>query len=159
MRLFVDMDGVLAVFHKDKSLEEIMTPGYFENLEPMLNMIAALKIICDKYGDDVCVLSSSFDESREEKKIWCKKFLPFIKEEQVSFVRYGTPKNDFIYPEKDDFLLDDFTKNLLEWRGTGIKFLNGINHTHRTWKGYVVNGESDPITLANAIIGIIENAA
>lgn len=32
-RIYIDMDGVLAVFNPDKSLEEVAMPGYFrENL-------------------------------------------------------------------------------------------------------------------------------
>ena len=49
-RLFIDMDGVLAVFDPDKSLEEVAMPGYFRNLAPMSNVVAAVKAIINNYG-------------------------------------------------------------------------------------------------------------
>lgn len=35
-RLFVDMDGVLAKFDPDASIEELNEPGYFEDLETFM---------------------------------------------------------------------------------------------------------------------------
>jgi hypothetical protein len=41
---------------------------------------------------------------------------------------------------ENHLLLDDYTKNLIDWDppGRGLKLLNGINHTHRSWAGDTV---------------------
>ena len=45
----------------------------------------------------------------------------------------------------NDYLIDDYTKNLIDWKqsgGTGIKFLNGINHTNKTWQGLLLTNDN-----------------
>ena len=40
--------------------------------------------------------------------------------------------------DEDDILLDDYSKNLIEWveaGGTAIKVRNNINCSGKTWKG------------------------
>ena len=62
-RIFIDMDGVLAVFDPDKSLEEVAMPGYFRNLAPMQNVVAAVKNIIINYSEDYEVYSLSSNTS------------------------------------------------------------------------------------------------
>ena len=161
-RIFVDMDGVLAVFHPEKSIEEIAEPGYFLSLEAQENVVNAIKILIKKTSatHSICILSSVLnDTAREEKIYWLDKYLPEIISDNRIFVPYGMSKADFIrdYTESistDDILLDDFTKNLLDWHGVGIKLLNSINNTNKTWKGFVVNGLADSETIATNLIGL-----
>ena len=43
-------------------------------------------------------------------------------------------------------MIDDHTKNLLDWKGaggTGIKFLNGINHIKGVWQGLLLREDEN----------------
>lgn len=157
-RVFIDMDGTIAEWKKDASIEEVTTPGYFKALTPLWNMINAIKIAKEKCPDvEFLILSSLFPEHRyeEEKDYWLDTFCRnlFDKDHRI-YVTYGNSKSS-IGVEEDDILLDDFTKNLLDWSGIGIKVLNGINNTNKTWTGYMVDINQDPEIIANTIIGII----
>ncbi|MEG1993586.1 MAG: hypothetical protein RR048_01615, partial [Oscillospiraceae bacterium] len=58
-RLFFDMDGTLAKFNPTATLEELLEKGYFENLEPMENVISAVKSILNNTRNiEVYILSS-----------------------------------------------------------------------------------------------------
>ena len=157
-RLFFDMDGVLATFHPEKSIEEISEPGYFENLEPMQCVVNAVKELCKM--NDIYILSSILnDECAVEKRKWLNKFLPCINSERMLFVPYGTDKSDYVREITgeiitDDILVDDFTYNLVKWHGVGIKLLNKINNTNRTWTGFIVNGNADSNIIYYSISGI-----
>lgn len=157
-RLFIDMDGVLAVFDPDKSLEEVAMPGYFRNLAPMSNVVAAVKAIITNYGSEyeVYSLSSTLHEDAiQDKCFWLDKQLPELPKENRIFVPYGKVKKDYITELHDsDILIDDFSKNLREWHGVAIKLMNGINGTKGTWCGYSVNGKATPDVIRNTIIGI-----
>ena len=64
---------------------------------------------------------------------------------------YGVPKLDYIILREDttNILIDDFSKNLHEWEkgknNIGIKYYNGINGNHGTWKGNSINPELNPL--------------
>lgn len=157
-RIFIDMDGVLAVFDPGKSLEEVAMPGYFKNLAPMQNVVAAVKNIILNYSEDYEVYSLSstlHEEAIRDKCFWLDKELPELPQENRIFVPYGKMKKDYISELQDsDILLDDFSKNLREWHGVAIKLMNGINGTKGTWCGYSVNGKATPDVIRNTIIGI-----
>ena len=157
-RLFIDMDGVLAVFDPDKSLEEVAMPGYFRNLAPMSNVVAAVKAIITNYGSEYEVYSLSstlHQDAIQDKCFWLDKQLPELPKENRIFVPYGKVKKDYITELHDsDILIDDFSKNLREWHGVAIKLMNGINGTKGTWCGYSVNGKATPDVIRNTIIGI-----
>lgn len=157
-RMYIDMDGVLAVFNPEKSLEEVAMPGYFRNLEPMKNVVAAIRYIIVEYSEEyeVYALSSTLhEEAVLDKSFWLDQELPEIPKENRIFVPYGRVKNDYLVELNDsDILLDDFSKNLREWHGVAIKLLNGINGTKGTWCGYSVNGKATPDVIRNTIIGI-----
>ncbi len=155
-RIYVDMDGVLATWNSDKSLEEVAMPGYFRDLTPMRNVVDAIKRIIHSKQYEVYILSSVLhDIAIRDKNYWLDTYLPEIPLINRIFVPYGQIKADYIGNlDYRDILVDDFSKNLKEWHGVGIKLLNGINGTKGTWNGYVVNGNSNPTCIMNTIMGI-----
>ena len=168
-RLFVDIDGVLAKFHPEKSLEEVATKGYSLNLEPQIEVVRSIKNLADEEQDEeleleVFILGAVLnDDCQNDKDMWLDGYLSEIDKDHRIYVPYGIQKEVWlrsigIEPIESDILLDDFTKNLNTWHGVGVKLLNGINGTHGTWRGLVVNGKSDEITITKALLGIIKVA-
>lgn len=163
--LFVDMDGTLSYFEKEASLEEITTKGYFRGRDPIRNVVSAIRYFAAVNPDKVCILSSVFqdDHSINEKKEWLEEYLPEIS--LSIFVPYGQSKAEFVEGifgrsiTHRDFLLDDFSKNLHEWTGTGIKLYNDINGTKGTWTGYSVHYNCSPEIIVNTLTGIMSVAA
>lgn len=163
--IFVDMDGTLNYFEKNSSLEEITSKGYFRSRNPIMTVVSAIRYLATKNPDNVCILSSVFqdDHSISEKNEWINLYLPEIR--KAIFVPYGTSKAAFIEEmlgrelTEQDFLLDDFSKNLHEWTGTGIKLYNDINGTKGTWKGYSVHYNCSPEVIVNTITGIMSVVA
>lgn len=162
-RLFVDMDGTLAVFTPVDELETLYEKGYFLNLKPHENVVAAIKEIITKHPEvEVNILSAYLSDSKyalEEKNKWLDKYLPEIDSKHRVFVPCGTDKKEGIPNgvSKDDFLLDDYTKNLNDWQppARGIKLLNGINHTRGTWTYDRIRHDRGASDLANGIVSIV----
>lgn len=165
-RLFVDIDGVLAKFNPDKSLEEVATKGYSYGLEPQIEVVRAIKNLADEETEECEVYTLGAyinDDCLEDKDMWLDEKLPEVDSLHRIFVPYGVQKEVWLMKlgfelSDSDILLDDFTKNLNTWHGVGVKLLNGINNTHGTWRGLVVNGKSDEITITKALLGIIKVA-
>jgi 5'(3')-deoxyribonucleotidase len=159
-RVFVDMDGVLATFHPEKSIEEIAVPGYFVDLEPMKEVVEAINKLISSKQQDVYILSAYLNKAAAQEKIaWLSKYLPAMESHKILLVPYGTDKSEFIKNEtqsrrKSDILIDDFTFNLNTWHGTGVKLINKINNTKRSWTGFIVNGNADAQTIYASIKGI-----
>lgn len=164
-RLFVDMDGTLAVFKKIDELETLYQKGYFLNLKQNENVVAAVRqIINSRIDIEVYILSAYLSDSKyalEEKNAWLDRYLPEIDHKHRIFPPCGVNKREYvkggITPE--DYLLDDYTKNLREWDppGSAIKLLNGINHTKGTWQGEKIHYTTDSQSMAKMIIQIMSN--
>ena len=47
-----------------------------------------------------------------------------------------------------DILIDDYNANLRDWetQAVSIKFLNGVNNRHGSWKGRTAGGSAGSIT-------------
>lgn len=141
VNVFVDMDGVLAVY--DKNVVELMySPEFFLNrpvIKPMVEIVHQLM----KEDYNVYILTSVIDSDYciLEKAIWLDKNLPEINEENRIYVPYGTVKSNYAQQKVDtsnavNVLIDDYTENLSKWALSGalpIKVLNGINGTNGTW--------------------------
>lgn len=162
-RLFVDMDGTLAEFKTVDTLETLYEKNYFINLKPNENVLGAIKQLIADNDFDVYILSAYLTDSRyalEEKNAWLDKYLPELPQEKRLFVPCGTDKSvavpGLIRP--DDYLLDDYTKNLSEWEppARGIKLINGINHTNGTWQGDKIQFTHAPEELSSMISDVMK---
>lgn len=147
MRFFIDMDGTLAKWN-NVEFEQLFEEGYYRNLEPNEDILSDVNKLIEQ-GEDVYILSCVLPESKyalEEKKEWLKQYVPNLPEDKYIFVPYGENKADYLKEHyspitNKDYLIDDYTKNLVEWKeygGIGVKYLNGINHTKGTWNGLMI---------------------
>lgn len=151
-RYFIDMDGTLAKWNRVDYFERLYEEGYYKNLLPMNNVVEAVRKLIDE-GEDVYSLSAYLTDSKyalDEKNEWLNEHLPEIDHKHRIFVPYGADKSQFIENgiNENDYLLDDYTQNLLQWEqsnGTGVKLLNDINHTKGTWQGLFVYHDSSLI--------------
>lgn len=86
--LFVDMDGTIAeyrLYPKDFITTE--TRGLFLESKPLNKVISVLEKLNKIENLDIYILSLSRSKIIvEEKKIWLKKYLPFIKDENIIIV-------------------------------------------------------------------------
>lgn len=166
VRLFVDMDGTLAMWHPTKKLEELYEEGYFKNLEPYEEVVEAIRqIYTFEPNVEVFILSAYLSDSSyalKEKNEWLDRYLPEIDKDHRCFCHCGTDKSAAV-PEgikETDVLLDDYTVNLKDWcpPGVGIKLLNGINDTHKSWQGERISRLQPPTEIARAIMDNIDIA-
>lgn len=164
-RLFVDMDGTLAVFKPVDEMETLYEEGYFLNLTPQENVVEAIREIVAKHPEiEVNILSAYLTDSKyalQEKNKWLDNYLPEIDKDHRIFVPCGTDKKEGIRNgiRSNDFLLDDYTKNLNEWQppARGIKLLNGINHTRGSWPHDRLRHDRESQTLASCIVSIMRD--
>ncbi|MBR3517842.1 MAG: hypothetical protein IKO10_16190 [Lachnospiraceae bacterium] len=178
-RIFFDMDGTLAewrnitlTIESDEDRYKVMqilneillTPGYFSTLEPHQNMLDAMEILNDKY--EVYILSCAIPKDGDpspaaEKTEWLGQHAPYLKPEQIVFVPDGQDKSRFIPGgiRETDFLVDDYTKNLIDFDaagGCGIKAMNFVNGTKGRWNGSAISITSDPKDIADSVEMILK---
>lgn len=163
-RVFLDMDGVLATFHTDKTMEEVFSDGYFKNLEPIPEGVALANRLALRDDIEVCILSkSNYSRSQDaiqEKIDWLQKHCSNIKPSNYYFVPLNSDKRDFIpnLSEKD-ILIDDYVFNFYQrteeseqdiengypatlkeedslWKGKKILFLNDITRKKPSYNSY-----------------------
>lgn len=162
-RLFVDLDGTLYQFVPGTPFEDLLRGHYFANLTPQQNVIDAVRKICQTRSDiEVNTLGSY--PSDTEAPLWDKnerlnRDLPEINWEKRIFLPLRYTK-DYAFDKltKNDYLLDDYTKNLKEWEahgGTGIKLLTDINHTRETWNGNSVRFDAPGEEIMKDLLRIV----
>ena len=183
INLFVDMDGTTAMFYENANcLEAMLAPGFFSNLRPYANVVEALKILarynsgeavkCVSGRKGVSLFSLSvppegnYWQAQTEKTDWNLRHLPGVFEDML-FPHVQNKKSEFVELrngrklQATDFLLDDYNKNLGEWRaagGTAIKLVNDINDTGKfgmLWDGPRVRYDWPPERIAEAIATIL----
>lgn len=146
-RLYVDMDGTLAIWQEIEYFERLYEEGYYRNLLPQMPVVQSVRELMKENNYEVYILSAYLTDSPyalEEKQAWVDMYLPQIAKENRIFIPYGQDKSAYIEGgvKESDYLLDDYTKNLIDFDrsgGNAIKLLNGINHTRGTWKGASVS--------------------
>ena len=149
-RVFFDMDGVLAEYQQTE-LEELYKKDYFRNLKPIKESVEALKLLAQNPGFEVFTLSAYLGDSAyalEEKKDWLQRHLGGTNISSI-FLPCGEDKSSAVPGgiRPTDILIDDYNVNLREWEkhAVAIKFLNGMNHKHGSWKGLTAGRNSEEI--------------
>ena len=157
IKIYIDMDGCIAKWNMDASIEDTFEPGYFAALEPDERLIDAVKMLSEEY--DVSILSAVYQDnhSMDDKITWLDK--NGLGHLQRIFVPYGQPKQKYIDQEFTSILIDDYSKNLEEWilakNCYGIKYLNGINATKGMWNGFMISSRMNPNAMCTTIKGIV----
>ena len=146
MKIFLDLDGTLARFNVRNALERFATEkGFFANLKAYKNIEDINEMA--KCGN-VYIISASPNEQADIDKIaWVSHYLPNINLLTNVFIcRCGENKADYLKAKgidiKNTCLLDDYTKNLVEWEsagGVGIKRLTSVaDNSTGKWKGLAI---------------------
>ena len=146
-KIFLDMDGTLARFNVRNALERFENEkGFFANLLAYKGIENINEMV--KNGNIYIISASPNMYADMDKKIWLKKYIPNLKNENILLCRNGQNKAKFIENkleikiDKTCFLLDDYTKNLIEWEqagGTGIKRLTHCaDNSRKLWKGLAI---------------------
>lgn len=81
--MYIDMDGTIAEYHlyNPEEISRKMEEEYLKN-EPLKNVIDVLEEISKINNIEMYILSLlKTKKITEKKKIWLKKYVPFIKEE------------------------------------------------------------------------------
>lgn len=146
-RFFFDMDGTLARFYEDAGcVRNSGRDGFFLELKPYENMVAALKMMRARPDVRVYVLSHAETEAaREDKQSW----LAVQVQDPIAclFCKHVKSKAEYVKEALDDFgedfiVVDDYSSNLVDWEtrgGSAVKVLNEFNG--RRWNGTNFGGK------------------
>lgn len=163
-RLFVDMDGTLAVFSPVMQIETLYEKGYFESLPPQKNVLEAVKLIIRNEPEiEVNILSAFLTDSPyalDEKNAWLDKYLPEISRDKRIFLPCGSDKAQYVENLREsDYLLDDYTQNLKSWEppARGIKLLTDINNTKGSWESDRIRFDKPGEQIAEDIVSIVKH--
>ena len=146
----LDMDDTLAHFHEQKNaLERFATEKNFFNILKPSKMTKFIKLLV-KYNKlnakDIFIVSASPNEQADKDKLqWIKRHLPEVPMENITFTRLGENKAELFinkyHLSKEDFeycmLIDDYTKNLIEWKNYGGIVKKYVNEYNNTTKNYL----------------------
>ena len=128
-----DMDGTLANFYGvngwlDDLIQENARP--YRQARPLFNFSALARQIhrLQKLGYEINIISwlskTGTDDFNTEvtqvKKEWLKKHLPSVEFDNITIVKYGTPKSTC----GNGILFDDEENNRKEWKGIAFDVEN-----------------------------------
>ena len=143
-KIFLDLDGTLAKFNVRNALKRFDNEkGFFAKLGAYKNIEHINEMA--KNGN-IYIISASPNEQADYDKIqWIMKYLPNLPATNILLCRLGVNKAQHIEEkynckiDKTCILLDDYTKNLIEWEnagGIGIKRLTTVSdNSRKLWKG------------------------
>lgn len=164
-KVLFDMDGTIAQFYENKEcLEEMYSGTYFKYLTPYGNVLMAAKMLIEN-GYEVGIISACVTEkSKEEKLFWLHYYLPEIKSENILFCDFGADKAKEYTAQGGELshtiLVDDYTKNLVEWEtagGISVKLRNELNGTNGTWRKRSINYKDSPEDIYHYLADTIWN--
>lgn len=120
MTYYVDMDGVIANFHKEKySYVNAINRQWIASLEPFIHNVNIIKSLIAK-GNTVYILTKAASENARLGKIdWLAEYLPEITIDKFICIVGNGKKVDYI--KEDGILIDDDKKNTTPWEKAGHK--------------------------------------
>lgn len=153
MKLFLDMDGTIARFNVRNALERFeIEKDFFENLLPYKN-VDTLEYL----NIDIYIISASPNKQADNSKmIWLNKYMNYLPKENITICRVGENKAEIIKSKynidlSECYLLDDYTKNLVEWEtngGIGLKRITKCaDNSTKKWKGAEIKDLTELFTL------------
>lgn len=150
LKLFLDLDGTLAKFNSKKNALKRFDneKGFFSSLKPYKN-IEIINELATSGLVEVFIISATPNEQADlDKMTWINQYLNQVKKENICFCRLNENKAKVIQNklniiiDNNCILLDDYTKNLIEWKnlnGIGIKRLTSLaNNSRKIWKDYSI---------------------
>lgn len=155
-KIFLDLDGTLARFNVRNALQRFdKEKDFFYNLLPYKN-IDFINRLAKK--TNVYIISASPTAQADVDKIrWVQKYLPNVKATNILICRVGENKAKVIEEnyncriDSSCFLLDDYTKNLVEWEsagGVGIKRLTSVaDNSTGKWQGIQIKDLKDFVKI------------
>ena len=164
INLFLDLDGTLAKFNsKRNALKRFDNEvGFFANLKPY-KYIEFVNSLATREGVNVYIISATPNEQADKDKlVWIKKYLNQINDKNICFCRLNENKAKVIKDklnitiDNNCLLLDDYTKNLIEWQnlnGIGIKRITSkADNSRGLWKGHCLKDLRQLSILINSIV-------
>lgn len=120
MTYYVDMDGVIANFHKEKySYANAINRQWITNLKPFTHNVNVIKSLIAT-GNTIYILTKAASENARLGKIdWLAKYLPEITIDKFICIVGNGKKVDYI--REDGTLIDDDKKNTTPWEKAGHK--------------------------------------
>ena len=118
--MYIDMDGTIAEYHlyNPEEISRKMEEEYLKN-EPLKNVIDVLEEISKINNIEMYILSlSKTKKITEKKKIWLKKYVPFIKEENWIILtkeigEYSNENRNEIKGKNIELRQKDYDKSLM----------------------------------------------
>lgn len=144
IKIFIDMDGTIAKFNVRNAINRFATEQKFFSKLLAYKGIETIDKLA-KQGNIYIISASPNERTDTDKREWLNKYLPSLKSENIIFCRIGENKAKIIKEKinvdinNETFLLDDYTKNLIEWEnagGVGIKRLTSVaDNSTGKWRG------------------------
>ena len=144
------MDGTIAKFNSKKNALARFDneKSFFSSLKPFKYIDIINELIKNEIVEVYVISASPNEQADLDKLAWLRTYLKELKETNICFCRIGTNKAKAIKEQlnididNNCYLLDDYTKNLIEWNncnGIGIKRLTSLaNNKSKTWKGLAI---------------------
>ena len=157
IKIFLDMDGTIARFNVRNALQRFATElDFFKNLLPYKNIGKIDKLALKR---NVYIITASPNIRCDiDKMLWLRKYLPNLPLENIVICRIGDNKAEIIKQKlgvdinAETYLLDDYTKNLVEWEtagGVGIKRITKVaDNSTGKWKGLTIKDLAELESLA-----------
>ena len=154
-KLFLDMDGTIAKFNNKKNALQRFDneKGFFKSLKPFKYIEIVNEIISNNQVEVYIISASPNEQADSDKLVWLNTYLPNLSNKNICFCRIGTNKAKAIKEQlnieidNNCYLLDDYTKNLIEWNncnGIGIKRLTSLaDNSRKIWKGLTIKSLKD----------------
>ena len=157
IKIFLDMDGTIARFNVRNALQRFATElDFFKNLLPYKNIGKIDKLALKR---NIYIITASPNIRCDiDKMLWLRKYLPNLPLENIVICRIGDNKAEIIKQKlgfdinAETYLLDDYTKNLVEWEtagGVGVKRLTSVaDNSTGKWKGLTITDLAELESLA-----------